>query len=92
MSGKSTKDKGSVWALTSEYNDYDQHGAYFEAVFSKKPTVEELVEFFTTDDKYKWHVSKDPMSALKFILHVQNGGGRMDNEDSWLRLEEVKLK
>lgn len=31
-----------MWILTSEYNDYDQHGAYFEAAFDVKPTFKEL--------------------------------------------------
>ncbi len=88
---KPTKDKGSVWVLTSEYNDYDQHGAYFEAVFAKKPTVEELVDFFTTDEKHSLNWANG-MEALKYVLHIQGGGGRRGNENSWLCLEEVKLK
>jgi len=31
-----------VWILTSEYNDYDQHGEYFEAVFAQKPTLQQI--------------------------------------------------
>lgn len=31
-----------VWVLTREHNDYDQHGAYFEAVFMNKPTLDQL--------------------------------------------------
>lgn len=27
-----------VWILTSQYNDYDQHGEYFEEVFYKEPS------------------------------------------------------
>lgn len=32
----------TVWILTEEYNDYDQHGEYFVAVFADKPTTEQL--------------------------------------------------
>lgn len=31
-----------VWVLTREHNDYNQHGAYFEAVFKNKPTLDQL--------------------------------------------------
>lgn len=31
-----------VYVLTSEYNDYNQYGAYFEAVFKEYPTPEQL--------------------------------------------------
>jgi hypothetical protein len=34
-----------VWILTEEYNDYDQHGEYFLAVFKKEPTEEDLKQF-----------------------------------------------
>lgn len=34
----------TVWILTCEYNDYDQHGEYFVEVFYKEPS-----EFLLTD-------------------------------------------
>lgn len=33
-----------VWVLTREENQYDQYGEYFDAVFSTKPTVEQVME------------------------------------------------
>lgn len=31
-----------IWILTSEHNDYNQHGEYFLAAFAAKPTVANL--------------------------------------------------
>ena len=31
-----------VWILTSEYNEYDQHGEYFEHIWFHKPSLKEL--------------------------------------------------
>lgn len=33
-----------VWILTTQYNDYDQYGEYFEEVFYKEPS-----EFLLTE-------------------------------------------
>ena len=62
-----------VWVLTDEYNDYDQHGEYFIAVFINKPTHEQLTAHGV--DKFKLH-------------HVLNGGGRTNNEYQWFNLTE----
>ena len=40
----------SVWVLTSEVNDYDQCGEYFEAVFKEKPTLEQLMIDFEMEE------------------------------------------
>ena len=66
----------TVWLLTEEYNDYDQHGEYFVAVFSGAPSVEALMRAGVPE-----HIGK----------HVQAGGGRIDSEDSWYWLKEVAL-
>ena len=34
-----------VWILTSEHNDYNQHGEVFEGVFAKKPTSAQIQKF-----------------------------------------------
>jgi hypothetical protein len=67
----------SVWVLTEEYNDYDQHGEYFVAVFSEKPTHQQLTEHGV------------PQNQLR---HVLNGGGRVDDEDQWFYLREKEPK
>lgn len=73
----------SVWILTSEYNDYDQHGEYFEAVFFDKPTAEELEKYGVIDDEH--------------ALNGGNVRIRTDMEDhmgntlyKWFYLEEHK--
>lgn len=68
-----------VWILTSKYNDYEQHGEYFEAVFAQKPTVEKIKEIcgYNSDDS---------------ALHILKGGGRIEYEYQWYNLEEVECK
>lgn len=62
-----------IWVLTKEYNDYDQHGEYFVAAFSAKPTAEQLA-------KVDVHANE--------ASHVISGGGRRSGEDSWYWLRE----
>lgn len=65
-----------VWILTSECNEYDQFGEYFEKVFKDKPTKEDL-RFLSYNDDY--------------IEHILEGGGRRGDEYMWyhLRYEEL---
>lgn len=79
-----------VWVLTSEYDNYDQYGEHFEAVWSSKPTVKQLTEYFSGSKEGLYFY--DPMTALDFILHVQNGGGRREHEDMWYNLGEVEFE
>jgi hypothetical protein len=84
--------KKTVWVLTTEHNDYDQHGEYFVAVFETKPTVKELAAFFTTNKGVAvpgYH--QDPVSVLNFLLHLLDGGGRQAIEDQWYNLNEVEF-
>lgn len=70
----------SVWVLTNEYNDYDQHGEYFVAVFGDPPTLENLSTFVTG-----YYVND------AYLKHVKAGGGRLEDEDVWWNLNEEKL-
>lgn len=79
-----------VWVLTREINEYNQEGEYFEAVFMKKPTVEQLVGYFTKSEYGRRFEFNDPMTALQFVLHVQNGGGRKATEHEWFNLHPVE--
>jgi hypothetical protein len=65
-----------MWVITRAINAYEQEGDYFECVFEKKPTIEQLIEFFC--DK-------------ELATHVLNGGGRRDDfEHTWYFLTEMK--
>lgn len=66
-----------VWIVTSEYNDYDQHGEYFVAVFLLKPTFKELKKTLGLDKITTQNLTK--------------GGGRQNTENIWYNLKEVKL-
>jgi hypothetical protein len=64
-----------IWILTEEYNQYDQYGEYFVAVFASKPTWEQLKAHGVPQNR--WH-------------HVLGGGGRVEYEDHWFNLEETQ--
>ena len=72
--------KNTVWVLTSEYNDYDQHGEYFVEVFRGKPTEDQIADVvgFYADSPT--------------VQHILSGGGREKYEDVWFNLKEVKLQ
>ena len=65
-----------IWVLTSEYNDYDQHGEYFEAIFIGKPTSKQIQKHC--------HVTEQG------AVHILNGGGRVKYEDQWYNLRKEK--
>jgi hypothetical protein len=75
-----------AWVLTREHNEYDQHGEYFVAVFSRKPTHAELASVFSQDGYFR---GNDIMAALAFIEHLLTGGGQQKQEDTWYNLAEV---
>lgn len=79
--------KKYVWVLTYETNDYDQHGAYFVAVYESKPKIEQIIDV-TGKKEHPSTVAE----LLKFCLHVQNGGGRRGTEHDWYNLEMVELR
>lgn len=67
----------SIWTLTFEVNDYDQHGEYFVDTWLQKPTHKMLFELGV------------PRNRLR---HVLNGGGRKDYEHKWFYLKEKKVE
>lgn len=70
------KKMNKVWILTEEYNEYDQHGEYYIAVFKNRPTVEQLMNLEMSEQT---------------ALHVQNGGGRIKYEHQWYNLREEEI-
>ncbi len=65
----------NMYVLTREINAYDQDGVYFENVWDHKPSVRELSAFV-------------PKEKALFLL--ETGGGRVDLENEWFYLTEVR--
>ena len=75
--------KKGCWVLTSEYNDHDQHGEYFEAIFAEQPTLEQLAGYF----KGSSGMPRDVMEAVAFLEKLRKGGGRIETEYCWYNLQ-----
>lgn len=71
------KKDSSLWVITREINEYNQEGEYFVAVFKDKPTKEELIKLL-------------PNEPEKYVDHLLTGGDRLDKEDEWYNLYEIK--
>lgn len=65
-----------MFIVTTEFNDYDQHGEYFVAAYNEKPTFKQLKELIGERDIIVGKLTK--------------GGGRHGIEDQWYNLHEVK--
>lgn len=66
----------TVWVVTREHNEYDQHGEYFVAVYLKKPNFHQLKKLLPDEDDVT-------------IGKLTRGGGRHRYEDVWHNLREV---
>ena len=66
-----------IWVLTQEYNEYDQYGEYFIAVFGKKPTHKQLTARGVLTNR---------------LRHTLNGGGRIGTENVWYYLRPTEIK
>lgn len=67
-----------IWILTTSYNDYSQHGAYFVDAWTSKPT-EAQIKAHVSD----WFCGVD-VDPVKLLL--ETGGGRQCSEDQWFEL------
>ena len=65
-----------MWILVSEYNDYDQHGCYFVAAWTKKPSIEVIKNTICV--------------GTAEANHILIGGGRQGYEDKWYYLFEAE--
>lgn len=77
----------SVWVLTREHNDYDQHGEYFVEVYKEKPNFEQLKA--VVEDHYYEYEPK-----LEHVVGnlLRKGGDRIKSESVWFHLKEIPLK
>ena len=50
-----------AWVLTKEYNEYDQYGEYFVAIFKDKPHHTELTKLEVPTNRLR-HVLKGGVS------------------------------
>ena len=64
-----------MWVLTTEFNDYDQHGEYFMAAFIEKPTFKQLKSITEQTDV--------------IVGKLTRGGGRHHYEYQWYNLHEI---
>lgn len=63
-----------VWVLTSQVNDYDQYGEYFEACFKEKPTPTQLATITGESVQY-WKDNPE--------------GGRIGVAHGWYNMHEI---
>lgn len=78
----------TVWVLTREINAHDQEGAYFVAVFERKPTIKSLAGVMAGENGTFANV----MAGIEFLEHLLSGGGRSGTEHEWYNLEEAPLR
>ena len=73
-----TEVKPTVWVLTSEFDAAYQYGEYFEAVFLRKPSMQEL-----TDADLSWFESD---------LLLRKGNSWQEDSNNWYYLKEVTIE
>ena len=67
----------NIYILTEEWNEYDQHGAYFLAAFVDMPSARDIRVVMAREDT--------PMPESE-IAHILKGGGRQKTESVWYHL------
>lgn len=82
-----SKEEQGVWVLTTEYNDYDQHGEYLCCVWKTKPDIDQLAEFIG----YASEEISNSVEKLRFLTHLEKGGGRVDREYQWYNLTFIEF-
>ena len=74
----------NIYVLTRTHNLYDQCGNYFVTAWVGKPSAAAVKLAMKKHENPNIHLTP------KFIEHILAGGGRIDREDIWYNLEEVK--
>lgn len=65
-----------IYVLTREINQYDQDGEYFVHAWTYMPKQEDIIQW-VGNSKTANHI-------------IINGGGRVEFEDEWYYLREVR--
>ena len=82
--------KNNLWILTYEVNDYNQHGEYFRAAWTHKPTKEELAKAIGLLNSYRHEDMVAHEATVKTVDNLfDKGGGRIDIEQEWYHLFEI---
>ena len=63
-----------MWVITFAVNAYDQEGDYFERVFDKKPTIEELNNLgYDGEHLIKGGGRKGSEGSWRFLTEIKSG-------------------
>ena len=66
-----------MFVLTSQHNDYDQHGEYFIAAWYELPEAPEIAEVLMKDAQ----IAESAIPSMVEHLLSGNGGGRREPRD-----------
>ena len=76
------------WVLTETYNEYDQHGDYLIAVWSEKPTEEQILDLLYPP---KEGVTRGYTTLAKQLLEHGNDIPKCrSGGESWYILSELE--
>lgn len=76
-----------MWILTREENDYYQWGEYFGYAWARKPSKEKLKKVVRS---IRFGAGYSDEEVDQYTDHVLKGGGRLNEENTWLNLFEFK--
>jgi len=76
--------KKTFWVLMETYNQYDQYGDYLIAVWSEKPTIEQLMQVSVGGG------IGHPSIATKILETGSNEPEHKYGGDSWYTLSELE--
>lgn len=85
------------WVLTSEYNEYDQHGEYFVDVWDHKPSKEEVYQALVDHNMHSnltraRYAIMYGESTMELAQHLLDGGARRNDEEQWFHLRQEPFR
>lgn len=79
----------SMWIVTKSYNDYNQHGEYFVACYTKKPNFDEFLKLYLKSEGLQ-ETYFDECVGIEKVKRYYENKGRYSDEDCWYNLREIK--